>query len=217
MVLLTRAAGREPAQLCVARHGETDWNIAGILQGWIDVALNERGRSQAQELAASFAAAGVTQVYSSPLRRALETAEIVCRALRLAPPICHNGLKERNFGAVQGIPKAELAELNPGLLQQILKRNPACSFPQGETMDDFANRVLDAITAIAGRHVGERVLLITHGWVMDVITRHIEHLPRSAMLNLKRKNGECLWLEVDRNSICRLETETAGASLAALG
>lgn len=189
------------AQVCVARHGETDWNIAGILQGWIDVAINDQGRKQAHELAATFTGSGFSYVYASPLSRALETAEIISRALQLPPPVCDEGLKERHFGAIQGIPKAELADLNPVLLQQILRRNPACSFEQGESMDDFAGRVLDAIMNIGERHSGDRVLVITHGWVMDVITRHINDLPRSAILNMKRKNGECLWLDVTDQSI----------------
>lgn len=196
------------AQICVARHGETDWNVAGILQGWLDVAINEQGRAQAHELAAALKGAGFARIYSSPLSRARETAEIISCALQLAPPACHDGLKERNFGAIQGIPKAELAELNPVLLQQILKRNPACCFEQGESMDVFASRVLDAILSIAACHSGERVLVITHGWVMDVITRHIKKLPPSAMLNLKRKNGEFLWLDVTEQSIGQLETAT---------
>lgn len=192
------------AQVCVARHGETDWNIAGILQGWIDVAINDQGRKQAHELAATFTGSGFSYVYASPLSRALETAEIISRALQLPPPVCDEGLKERHFGAIQGIPKAELADLNPVLLQQILRRNPACSFEQGESMDDFAGRVLDAIMSIGERHSGDRVLVITHGWVMDVITRHINDLPRSAILNMKRKNGECLWLDVTDQSISPL-------------
>ena len=190
-----------PAHLCIARHGETDWNIAGILQGWIDVEINERGRRQAYELVGVYSGVGFSQVYSSPLVRALETAEIIARSLRLQPPHCHAGLKERNFGEVQGIPKAELAELNPVLLQQIMKRNPAISFEEGESMDAFAERVLSAIIDIGARHRGERVLVITHGWVMDVITRHIAGLPRNTILNMKRRNGESVWLAVNGESI----------------
>lgn len=188
-------------QVSIARHGETDWNLAGILQGWLNVPLNEQGRRQAEELATAFAGSGVSCIYSSPLSRARESAEIVARALQLASPICLEGIKERHFGAIQGIPKAELADLNPVLLQQILKRNPACSFEQGESMDDFADRVLAAVMGIARHQPGQRVLVITHGWVMDVITRHINGLPRSAILNLKRKNGEFLWLEVGDDAI----------------
>ncbi len=190
-----------PTYVCVTRHGETDWNIAGILQGWTDVPINDQGRRQAYELVGNFTHSKFSKIYSSPLIRSLETAEIIARSLRLDPPGRHEGLKERNFGVFQGIPKSELADLNPVVLQQILKRNPATDFEQGESMDEFADRVLDAIVSIAEPNAGKRILAVTHGWVMDVITRHIANLPRSAILNLKRKNGECLWLEVAGKSI----------------
>ncbi len=190
-----------PARICIARHGETDWNTAGILQGWLDVPMNERGRQQAREFAGACADAGFSRVYTSPLRRALESAEIIAERLGLPPPVCHGGLKERNFGVIQGIPKAELAELDPVLLEKILKRNPACSFEQGESMDDFATRVLHAVTVIGANNAGGCVLVITHGWVLDVITRHVRGLPRSAILHVKPKNGECLWTEATREAI----------------
>jgi probable phosphoglycerate mutase len=190
-----------PAHLCVVRHGETDWNISGILQGWTDVPINDVGRRQARELAAAFAGAGFVAVWTSPLVRSSETAEIVARALGLPPPLRHDGLKERYFGAIQGVPKAELAEQDPLLLQQILRRNPAARFEEGETMDEFADRVLGAFLDIGARHAGERALVITHGWVMDVVTRHVGGLPRSAILNLKRKNGESIWIEADGRAI----------------
>jgi 2,3-bisphosphoglycerate-dependent phosphoglycerate mutase len=192
------------AQICVARHGETDWNTAGILQGWLDTQLNERGRQQARDLAAALAEFGFTSVCSSPLSRALESAQIIAERLRLPPPLLHDGLKERNFGVIQGIPKAELAELNPLLLEQIVIRNPAAIFEQGESMDDCASRVLGALMDIAGQHAGERILVITHGWAMDVVARHARDLPRTAILHVKPKNGECLWLEATAQTIRRL-------------
>ncbi|WP_296445206.1 histidine phosphatase family protein, partial [Rhodoferax sp. UBA5149] len=79
--------------------------------------------------------------------------------------------RERHFGALQGIPKNELAELNPALLEQILRRNPAAEFVGGESMDEFADRSYDAFAEIGARHRGARVLVVTHGWVMDVVTR----------------------------------------------
>lgn len=189
------------ARLCVVRHGETDWNVQGILQGWTDVPINDLGRQQARELAAASEPLGFVAVWSSPLARARETANIVAEALGLPPPSCHDGLKERNFGAIQGVPKAELADLNPLLLQQILRRNPAAHFEGGESMDEFADRVLGAVRDIGERHRGQRVLVVVHGWVMDVITRHIGGLSRCTILNHKRRNGESLWLEVAGDSI----------------
>lgn len=196
-----------PAEICVTRHGETDWNASGILQGWLDVPMNERGRQQSLELADTFAASGFSCVYTSPLCRALECAQIIADRLRLPPPIVHSGVKERNFGIIQGIPKAELAELNPVLFGQILKRNPAASFEQGESMDDVATRVLDAIMNIADQRPGGRVLVITHGWAMDVVIRHVHQLPRSAVLHAKPRNGECVWLHATSASVGQLPVE----------
>lgn len=203
-----------PAQLCIARHGETDWNAQGVLQGWIDVEINQRGRAQAFELAEQMNGWGFSAVYSSPLARSLETARIIAGQLQLPDPICHDGIKERYFGVIQGIPKSELAELNPILFQQISSRNPACHFEQGETTDQFADRVLASVMDIASNNAGTRILIITHGWVMDVITRHISGLPRSAILHMKRKNGECLWLKATRESICELHWEAPGTRAA---
>jgi probable phosphoglycerate mutase len=190
--------------VCVVRHGETDWNAEGVLQGWVDVPLNDRGRHQARELAASLAGAGIEAIHTSPLGRSLETAQIVAGRLGLPPPSPHEGLKERNFGVFQGVPKAELAELNPRLYQQILQRNPAGVFEGGEDMDAFAIRVLASIVDIARTRPGKCLLVITHGWAMDVIARAAKGLPRHAILHVKPRNGECLWLEVSGQSMRRL-------------
>ena len=187
-------------KICVTRHGETDWNVAQILQGWIDVPLNELGRRQAYELADALADSGFSRIVSSPLRRASETAEIIADAWRLPPPTLHEGLKERYFGLIQGKPKSELSISHPGLHQEITRRNPACHFDEGESLDHFADRVLESLVDIARQNPTARILVITHGWVMDVITRHIMHLPRTTVLGHKRKNGESLWLEVTSGS-----------------
>lgn len=128
--------------------------------------------------------------------RAHETAQIIAAALGLPSPSCHAGLKERHFGAVQGVPKNALVKQNPALLAQILRRNPAADFVGGESMDAFADRLLGAFADIGARHCDERVLVITHGWAMDVVKRHTSGLARSALLEAKPKNGESLWTQV---------------------
>ena len=193
-----------PTRLCITRHGEIDWNAAGILQGWLDIPMNGRGREQAMQLAQKFRDAGFSRIHASSLLRARETADMIAAALGLPLPEYHEGLRERSFGAIQGIPKSELAELNPVLFQQILSRNPACYFEQGESMDEFAERVLETLQAIAAQSPGEQVLVITHGWVMDVVTRQVSGLPRNALLHMKPRNGDCLWVEVSRQSMSAL-------------
>jgi probable phosphoglycerate mutase len=177
-----------------------NFQTSSILQGWIDVPLNELGRRQAYELADALAGSGFSRIVSSPLRRASETVEIIADAWRLPPPTLHEGLKERYFGLIQGKPKSELSISHPGLHQEITRRNPACHFDEGESLDHFADRVLESLVDIARQNPTARILVITHGWVMDVITRHTMHLPRTAVLKMKRKNGESLWLEVTSGS-----------------
>lgn len=189
------------ALICLARHGETDWNKRGILQGWTDVPINDLGRHQAHAMAQAYAHAGFDAVWSSPLVRAFETAQIIARILRLPPPSQHEGLKERHFGAIQGIPKDELAELNPAQLAQILRRNPAAQFVGGESMDEFADRVLGAVSDIGSLHPQQSVLVVTHGWVLDILNRHVAGLPRHAVLAEKPKNGESVWVQVDEGGI----------------
>lgn len=189
------------AQLCIVRHGETDWNKSGILQGWLDVPINAQGCSQAAGMARTFANQGFEAIWCSTLVRASETAQILSSALQLSPPRSHDGLKERNFGAIQGIPKNELAELNPAQLEQILRRNPAAQFVGGESMNEFADRVLQALADIGDQHPKQKVLVISHGWVLDVITRHIGGLPRHAVLPFKPGNGHSQWVDVEAGQI----------------
>jgi probable phosphoglycerate mutase len=196
----------DSAHICLTRHGETDWNRQGILQGWLDVPINDRGREQAHDMAAQFAAIGFAAVWSSPLARAYETAAIIADRLGLPTPQSHEGLKERHFGAIQGIPKRELAELNPVLLEQILRRNPAATFVGGESMDEFADRLLAACADIGAQHPGQQVLVITHGWVLDAMLRHIGGVDRTAVLHEKPKNGESVWAVVRQRTISARQT-----------
>lgn len=181
-------------RLCVIRHGETDWNATGILQGWTDVPLNDKGCAQARALADELACAGFTEVCTSPLRRCLETARIIADAWGLEGPLVYEGLKERHFGTYQGMAKAELAILHPDLYEEIVRRNPASHFDAGESMDQFADRILGALHEIARHGAGRSTLVITHGWAIDVITRAARGLPRTALLGTRPRNGEGLWL-----------------------
>lgn len=189
------------AEICVVRHGETDWNVQGILQGSIDVALNDNGRRQAEQLAQQFAACAFDGIHSSPLSRARETAEIIAGILALPAPILEDSLRERYFGSVQGVPKAELAASHPELLRQIVERDPCAHFADGEALEHCAERIIAGLGHIAASRLGQRVLLITHGWVMDVITRHAFGVPPTTTLPLKRKNGEALWLACDGKTL----------------
>lgn len=135
--------------LLLVRHGETDWNASGRLQGHTDQVLNDLGRRQAAELADRLADDGVAAIYASDLARARETAEILGARLGL-PVVIEPALRERNWGSWEGLTPGERA---------------AVAF-QGETPEDHRERILEAVRRIAERHPSERVLVVTHGGSM---------------------------------------------------
>ena len=103
--------------ILLARHGETDWNREGRFQGHADPPLNETGRAQAAELAAGLAGIHLAAVYSSPLRRALETAELVA-ATHGVDPVPIDALREVDVGSWQGLTRAEVGVRFPEQLSR---------------------------------------------------------------------------------------------------
>jgi broad specificity phosphatase PhoE len=132
--------------LLLARHGETEWNREERYQGHADPPLNETGRAQAEELADRLAAEPIHAIYSSDLRRAGETAEIVGRRLGL-PVEQDPGLREIDVGSWQGLTKAQI-DGRPW---------------DGETYEHHAARVTQALRQIAAGHPGRTVLVVSHG------------------------------------------------------
>jgi len=109
--------------LYIARHGETEWNRAGKLQGHQDSPLTARGHHQAESLAVALNNKQITRVYSSDLGRAIQTARAVAKHLEVEL-IIDERLRERNFGILEGKTKAELDE---SLLQERFRsHDPEC-------------------------------------------------------------------------------------------
>ena len=148
--------------ILLARHGETDWNREGRWQGWADPPLNETGRAQARELAEQLRETPFDAVYSSDLRRAHETAEIVA-APHDVPVVADPALREIDVGAWSGLTRAEIDA-----------RFPGGDRPDGETREQHSGRVLAAVERIARAHPGERVLIVSHGGSMRALQRHLE-------------------------------------------
>ena len=156
--------------LILARHGETDWNRENRFQGHADPPLNDLGREQSAELAARLAGERIARVYTSPLRRASETAEIVARELGLE--VEHlEGLREIDVGAWSGLTRDEVAVRFPDEYALWLDRAPH-GYGEGETYDELAARVVPALRSLADRHPSETVLVVTHGGPSRVMQAH---------------------------------------------
>ena len=132
--------------LLLVRHGETDWNAAGRLQGHTDRPLNDHGRRQALALADRLAGERVDAIYASDLLRAKETAEIVGGQLGL-PVVTDPDLREKDWGTWEGLTPDERAAVEL----------------RGESTQEHRDRVMRAVRRIVERHPGQRVVVVTHG------------------------------------------------------
>jgi broad specificity phosphatase PhoE len=146
--------------ILLARHGETDWNREGRFQGHADPPLNETGRAQATELAETLARIELAAVYSSPLRRSLETAEVVAAEHGLTP-VAVDGLREVDVGPWEGLTRAEVEARFPEQLARWLDYDQG--WEDGESYEELARRVVAALLELAAAHDGERILAVTHG------------------------------------------------------
>jgi 2,3-bisphosphoglycerate-dependent phosphoglycerate mutase len=136
--------------LLLVRHGETDWNAEGRLQGHTDRPLSDYGRRQAQQLAGELEDEELDAIYSSDLARARETAEIVGERLGL-PVVLDPDLREKDWGTWEGLNAVERDRVEF----------------VGETTEAHQERMLRALRRIAERHPGDgRVLVVTHGGSM---------------------------------------------------
>jgi broad specificity phosphatase PhoE len=146
--------------LYLARHAESDWNAEQRFQGHVDRPLTERGRAQAAALAERLSEIALQAVYSSPLRRAFETAEAVATPKRLRP-VAHPDLREVDVGAWAGLSRAEVAERFPQAFRRWVDGGEG--WEDGETYRQMSVRVLRVVREIAERHPNGSVLVVSHG------------------------------------------------------
>jgi broad specificity phosphatase PhoE len=146
--------------ILLARHGETDWNRDNRFQGHADPPLNETGLAQAAELSAALADELLAAVYSSPLHRALETAEILAAPHGLGPvPV--DALREVHVGSWEGLTRAEIEERFPEQFARWLDYEHG--WEDGEGYEEMGRRVIAGLLELAAAHKGERILAVTHG------------------------------------------------------
>lgn len=189
------------------RHGETDWNRTGRIQGMSDIPLNEAGREQARQLADTFPAAhpGVKAVFTSPLSRAKETAEILAGALG-CPVQVLPAATELSFGDFEGLTWKQAIALDEAGYQAVRRAGLSDTAPGGETVREMLLRILPALLE-AGKDCMGDAALITHG---ALIRRTVNFcIPGSGnMKDPALKNGEhrVLTLEQIENGLARLRS-----------
>lgn len=161
----------QATRIIALRHGETAWNVDARIQGQADIPLNEKGRWQAQRLARALAARDpMAALYSSDLLRALDTSRSIADATGLAV-VAEPGLRERGFGSFEGKTFSELEASWPEQTARWRQRDPDWTPPGGESLTSVRNRVVQVTHALAQRHMGEQIVLVCHGGVLDALYR----------------------------------------------
>ncbi|ODU09631.1 MAG: phosphoglycerate kinase [Rubrivivax sp. SCN 71-131] len=164
-------------QFIFIRHGETDWNRQHRFQGQIDVPLNATGHEQAARLGECLADEAADVLLASDLERARQTAEPLARAWGL-PVLAEAGVREQAFGVLEGLDFPTIQREHPQLLAQWIQHRADFAPPGGgESQRVFYQRVSAAVQTLATRHAGRRVVVVTHGGVLDMLWRRAHQQP----------------------------------------
>ena len=178
--------------IVLARHGETTWNRERRFQGQLDVELNDTGREQARELARLAAGRGFAALYSSPLVRARETADIVGAELGLEVRV-DDRLQESFAGDWQGRLKPELEREQPEAWAAFVAGGPEFRFPGGESLGEQQERVVAALVDITQR--GDLpALVVCHRGVVRCALAHTHNRGLDTYHEWSVPNGELITL-----------------------
>jgi uncharacterized phosphatase len=143
--------------ICIVRHGETDWNAQGRLQGREDIELNDAGRQQARRIAAYLSSDHWDAIVSSPLKRAYETARIVSGILSISEIEVEEQITERDYGEASGLfPEDRRSRFPDGI-------------PGQEDFELFRQRAMSGLNKIVSDHAGKRIVVISHGALTNSI------------------------------------------------
>ncbi|XP_030538796.1 phosphoglycerate mutase-like protein 4 isoform X3 [Rhodamnia argentea] len=165
--------GVDYAEIVVVRHGETEWNADGRIQGHLDVELNEIGRQQATAVGERLSREGkISAIYSSDLKRAFETANLIATACGGLEVIKDSDLRERNLGDLQGLQLRAAASVSPEAYKAFLSHKTDQEIPGGgESIDQLYRRCTACLQNISVKHKGERIVVVTHGGVIRSLNR----------------------------------------------
>jgi alpha-ribazole phosphatase len=177
-------------RLYLIRHGETEPSAAGKLVGQTDVALSERGVEQARLLAEKLSSVRLDAVYSSDLRRAFRTAEIVAERNH-ATAQTSAAWREINMGAWEGRTLTALNDEAPEQVASLFDEPASFEYPGGESFADFTTRIRVALDQLLQTHPNGEIALIAHGGVCRAIIGGMLGMPMRNWLRLAQGYG-CL-------------------------
>ena len=182
-------------KLILTRHGETEENLKGILQGQTDTQLTELGIRQAQDVAQALKAENIDIVYTSDLIRAKYTADELFK-LSNVKVVCTEDLRERKFGDIEG----QAMDVYLDALKSSGQSFYEYRAPKGENLIDVTRRVKSLWNEIKTKHMNDNVLISTHGGPASMLIKIL----------LNKSYDECKKFELDNGCICILDVKNSG-------
>jgi probable phosphoglycerate mutase len=182
-------------QLLLVRHGETAWNAEGRVQGQTDIPLNATGLAQARAVASVLGSEKFDAIYSSDLQRVQQTAAPTAKRLGM-PVVLDPALRERHYGMFETLTYAEVREKHPEDYARFRDKELDYGFRTGESLRTFNERSLACIDAIVHRHAGQRVLVFTHGGVLEMVYRRAKGTGLTSVRNFEIPNAALNMVEV---------------------
>ncbi|MET0405403.1 MAG: histidine phosphatase family protein [Cystobacter sp.] len=183
-------------EFLLLRHGETEWNAAGRLQGHLNSSLSRQGLRQADALAERLSSMPFQALYSSDLDRAVQTASRIAERTGHA---LHQDARwrERGLGVLQGLTRAEAEQQHPESFAAYAAGGPDFVIPQGESASLRLHLVLEALAELSARHGRGRVVVVTHGGVLSGLLRHCLGVPPTMPRTFSVPNAG--WNQFDRH------------------
>jgi len=160
------------SRLLLVRHGETEQNSAQRYWGRTDVKLSPAGIRQAERLRDRLAGEPLSAVYSSDLKRASATAEIIASRHGVAVTICPE-LREIDFGEIEGLTFEEARRLYPEVARLWTEQSHELKYPAGDSITEFSNRVTSFVPRLAKHTEQETVLIVAHSGVLRTLLCHL--------------------------------------------
>ena len=152
----------------LVRHGQTAWNKEEIFRGRADVPLNEMGLKEAELAAGYFRGKKVDAIYSSPISRAMQTAEKIASVLGLKVEP-HSGITDMSFGDWEGRPIKEVEKSDPERFRLWEEEPCLLKVPGGETLDEVRTRAMAALEEVIASHAQGTVILVSHRVITKVL------------------------------------------------
>jgi len=172
----------------LVRHGQTESNVTGYYMGWSDEDLDDVGYAQVRSLSSRLAGLPIASVYTSPLRRACTTAEILAKPHDLELQVMDD-LIEIHLGDWQGLHMDEIKQRWPELWHQSRVDPSGITMPNGESLAQVTERALRAFETIVAANQGKHAVMVTHDAIVRVLAAHVMGVPNSIYRKLEIYNA----------------------------